>query len=52
MKNNGKKEGEKLLLEGILNLEMLCMPYERFTYNDLLRSWRWIILRDMRSCCP
>ena len=35
MKNNGKKEGEKLLLEGILNLEMLCMPYERFTYNDL-----------------
>ena len=37
MGNKGKEE-RNLLLEGILNLEMLCMPYERFTYNDLLRE--------------
>ena len=37
MGNKGKEE-KNLLLEGILNLEMLLMPYERFTYNDLLRE--------------
>ena len=35
---NKEKEERNLLLEGILNLEMLLMPYERFTYNDLLRE--------------